>query len=64
MPADMDDIEYIVQRLRQLLKKEHVVRALLDDPAYRVKLYFALAIVGEGSLRELDLRELVQQVYR
>jgi len=64
LPTDMDDIEYIVQRLRQLLRKEHIVKALMDDPAYRAKLYLALAIVGGYSLSDLDWRELSRRAYR
>ena len=49
------DIEYTIGRLKHLLKKKHVVKALLTDPNYRTKLYFVAGLLGEDFLEDLGL---------
>ena len=50
------DITYIVSRLRKLLKKKYVVRALLEDPEYRRKLFIVAGLLGI-DLEEVSLRD-------
>ena len=49
------DIDYVVSRLKKLLKKKYVLRSLLEDPEYRKKLYFVSSIIGLDLFEEASL---------
>ena len=49
------DVEYIIRRLKRLLKKRYVIKTLLSDPSYRIKLYLVAGLLGEDFLEDLGL---------
>ena len=49
------DVEYIIKRLKRLLKKKYVIKTLLSDPGYRIKLYLVAGLLGEDFLEALGL---------
>lgn len=49
------NVEYIIKRLKRLLKKKYVIKTLLSDPSYRIKLYLVAGLLGEDFLEALDL---------
>ena len=49
------DVEYTIRRLKRLLKKRYVIKTLLSDPSYRIKLYLVAGLLGEDFLEDLGL---------
>ncbi len=48
------DLPYVIKRLKKLLKKGHVVKALLNDPEYRVKTYLVAGLLGIDLIGEIS----------
>ena len=46
------DVPYVVERLKKLLRKRHVIKALLGDPTYRSKVFFIAGLLGIDLIGE------------